>query len=107
VASKETKLGPVWKSVPVVLVSSRNPYKDCFVGGPAYRSAECEPCVDVNPRTVGTKAVNLIAVWQQDRWATAGAHGNAAGISFDVGKSWDVVPLPCNVHQRGPCCWLL
>src|SRR5574337_925589 len=71
---------------PLVLVSSSNPYAGCAIGGPGtnYTNAEVEPFVAINP----INSRNVIGVWQQDRWGDGGAHGLAAGYSFDGGKSW-------------------
>jgi hypothetical protein len=62
-----------------------------------YRNSEVEPSVAVNPKTVGTLAVNIIGAWQQDRWSDGGAHGLTAGVSKDGGKTWTDVPLPLDV----------
>lgn len=59
-------------------------------GGVLFADSEVEPYVDVNP----TSTDNLIAVWQQDRWSNGGARGNAAGVSYDGGESWTIVPFP-------------
>jgi hypothetical protein len=48
----------------------------------------------VNPTTVGTSRVNVVGVWQQDRWSNGGAHGLVAGFSFNGGKTWGQTTLP-------------
>jgi len=80
-----------------VLVSGVSPYASCLNAGEPgtnYVNAEVEPYVAVNPTTVGTANVNLIGVWQQDRWNNGGAHGLVAGFSFDGGTSWGETTLP-------------
>src|SRR5258708_15072178 len=80
-----------------VLVSGVSPYVSCSnAGEPGTNSvnAEVKPYVAVNPTTVGTANVNLIGVWQQDRWNNGGAHGLVAGFSFDGGASWGEAHLP-------------
>lgn len=83
---------------PVVPVSGPSPFASCAVGADAtagnHVNASVEPQVAVNPITIGTQAVNLIAVWQQDRWDDGGAHGIAAAASFDGGASWTETTLP-------------
>lgn len=61
-----------------------------FGEGVVFVDSEVEPFVDINP----TDPDNLIAVWQQDRWSNGGARGNAAGVSFDGGQSWQVGTFP-------------
>jgi hypothetical protein len=83
----------------VVQVSGTDPYAGCTVGAPGfnYRSAEVEPFVAVNP----TNHRNIIGVFQQDRWNNGGAHGLAAGVSFDGGSSWSTVALPFSTCAHG------
>jgi hypothetical protein len=64
-------------------------------------NAEVEPFVSVNPTTVGTRKVNVIGVWQQDRWSNGGAHGLVAGFSFDGGSSWGETTLPFSACAPG------
>ena len=52
--------------------------------GTLFENAEVEPMVAVNP----TQPVNLIGVWQQDRWSNGGARGLLTGYSFDGGRTW-------------------
>jgi hypothetical protein len=49
-----------------------------------YPNAEEEPWVDANP----TNPLNLIAVWQQDRWSDGGAHGLVTAVSHNGGGTW-------------------
>jgi hypothetical protein len=80
-------------------VSGPSPYASCSnAGAPSssinYLNAEVEPDVAVNPLSVGTSHVNVIGVWQQDRWNDGGAHGLVAGFSFDGGATWGETTLP-------------
>lgn len=58
--------------------------------GTLYRNAVVEPYVAVNP----TNGLNVVGVWQQDRWSNGGAQGLIAGASFDGGVTWTRQPLP-------------
>jgi BNR repeat-like domain len=81
----------------LVTVSSTDPYATCSNTGQSgtnYVDAEEEPYVAVNPTTVGTSHVNVIGVWQQDRWSNGGAHGLLAGFSTDGGATWGESQLP-------------
>jgi hypothetical protein len=82
-----------------VLVSGPSPYAGCTIGGPGinFVNAEVEPWVAVNPANQS----NLIGVWQQDRWSNGGAHGLAAGYSFDGGATWARVTLPFSACAGG------
>jgi hypothetical protein len=74
-------------------VSGNSPYAACAAADPndtLFPNAEVEPDVSSNPARPG----NLVAVWQQDRWAGGGAHGLMAGYSFDGGKTWANTTLP-------------
>src|SRR2546429_190068 len=72
----------------LTVVSGPSPYAGCSDAnqpGTNYPNAEVEPQVAVNPATVGTSHVNVVGVWQQDRWSNGGAHGLVAGFSSDGG----------------------
>lgn len=71
---------------PVVTVSGPSPFANCTAGGPGtnYTNAEVEPWIAVNPANPD----NIIAVWQQDRWADGGARGLLAASSHDGGRTW-------------------
>lgn len=75
-------------------VSRSSPYAACTAGSDetdtSYTNAEVEPAVASNPARRG----NLVAVWQQDRWANGGAHGLMAGYSFNGGRTWKRSTLP-------------
>src|SRR5262245_46458480 len=58
--------------------------------GHNYPNTQVEPHVVVNP----TRANNIVAFWQQDRWSNGSARGNVVGVSLDAGNSWQAVPLP-------------
>ena len=78
---------------PQARVSGPSPYAACSAVSPGdtlYPNAEVEPDATANPARPG----NLIAVWQQDRWANGGAHGLMAGYSFDGDRSWGRATLP-------------
>jgi hypothetical protein len=84
----------------LVTVSGPSPYASCLNAGQPgtnYVNAEVEPYVAVNPATVGTASVNIIGVWQQDRWNNGGAHGLVAGFSTDGGTTWGETTLPFSV----------
>ncbi len=99
----------------IVQVSGEDPFADCSIAGQPgtnYPETKVEPFVAVNPasvleptaraastarthrRPVAGSAVNLIGVWQQDRWSNGGARGLVAAYSFDGGASWGQTPLP-------------
>lgn len=88
-------------SVPVK-VSGPSPYATCTTGGvsgtPAthinYPNAEVEPYVAVNPTTFGTGHLNMVGVWQQDRWSDGGAHALMAAYTVDGGATWQETSLP-------------
>jgi hypothetical protein len=68
-----------------------------------YPNSEVEPYVAVNP----TNPLNLIAVWQQDRWDIGGgSRGNLAGVSFDGGASWQVVEVTHSSSCTGNPFWV-
>lgn len=94
---------PVRVDIPAVRLSGPSPFAGCAIGGPGllYLNAEVEPCVGVNPLTIGTGRANLIAVWQQDRWSNGGAHGLVAGYTFDNGRTWGSTPLPFSACAAG------
>ncbi len=81
----------------LVTVSTTDPYASCSIpGNPGtnFPDAEVEPYVAVNPATVGTSNVNIVGVWQQDRWNNGGAQGLVAGFSTDGGAHWGESQLP-------------
>jgi hypothetical protein len=58
--------------------------------GRLYRNAEVEPFVAINPRN----PLNLVGVWQQDRWSSGGAQGLGTSYSFDGGVTWQRTFVP-------------
>lgn len=58
--------------------------------GTLNTNAEVEPFAAVNPRF----PLNVIGVWQQDRWSNGGAQGLGTGFSFDGGITWRRVFVP-------------
>jgi hypothetical protein len=58
--------------------------------GTLYPNAEVEPFAAANPR----RLLNLVGVWQQDRWSNGGSHGLGTGYSFDGGVTWNRVYPP-------------
>jgi hypothetical protein len=88
--------GPVLAAT-LVTVSGQSPYAGCSDDsqpGTIYVNAEVEPSVSVHPTTVGTGSVNVVGVWQQDRWSNGGARGLVAGFSSDGGAHWGETALP-------------
>ena len=83
-------------SGPLVQVSGASPFTGCTAdavgtqSGTVYVGSEVEPWIDVNP----TNTMNLVGIWQQDRWSNGGARGLVAGVSMNGGSSWTSVPIP-------------
>jgi hypothetical protein len=89
-------VAPAWalSNVHQVTDATNDPYVTCTVGAgtgtAVYQRSEVEPYGSVNP----ANPANIVTVFQQDRWSNGGAHGLAAGVSFNGGTSWTVGPLP-------------
>jgi hypothetical protein len=72
---------------------SVDPFAGCtadfpeFQPGTLYPNSEVEPFVAVNP----SNERNIVAVWQQDRWSSAGSRGDVVATSFDGGVTWTTV----------------
>ena len=83
-------------SGPLVQDSAASPFAGRAADATATQSgtvvvgSEVEPWVDVNP----TNSMNLVGIWQQDRWSNGGARGLVAGASTNGGSSWTSVPIP-------------
>jgi len=83
---------------PLVPISGLSPFgalQDCgdfpvSINSINFLDSEVEPWVAVNPANLD----NIVAIWQQDRWSDGGARGNVAGVSFDGGAHWALVPIP-------------
>lgn len=58
--------------------------------GRNFTDIEVEPWVVANPRRRG----NVVAFWQQDRWSNGGARSNVVGVSFNRGRTWEIVVVP-------------
>jgi hypothetical protein len=58
--------------------------------GQNYPNAEVEPFASANPKN----GLNIVGVWQQDRWSDGGARGTGTGFSFNGGRTWNRVFLP-------------
>ncbi|HSO99136.1 MAG TPA: sialidase family protein, partial [Solirubrobacteraceae bacterium] len=74
-------------------ISGYSPFKSngCGVPGTPTFDSEAEPSIAVNPKD----PTNLVAVWQQDRFASdGGALSNIAGVSRDGGRTWRSVLIP-------------
>jgi hypothetical protein len=73
-----------------------SPFASCTADGVgsqpgiSYLHAEVEPWIAVNPMD----PLNVVALWQQDRWSNGGARGLVAGVSEDGGSTWSSVVLP-------------
>lgn len=97
----ELTVGPL---VQVSGLSPLPPFSDCgnFPGdvggvGVNFLNSEVEPWLDINP----TDPDNIVAFWQQDRWSNGGSRGNVAGVSFDGGLNWRIVPVPGQTDCTG------
>ena len=88
-------------SASLSLASQATPFTaDCNgapQSGKLYLQAEVEPYVALNP----TNTLNVLGVWQQDRWSNGGAQGLMAAASYDGGLSWNLRPLPTSACAGG------
>ncbi|MGM9488186.1 sialidase family protein [Ideonella sp. YS5] len=86
--------GPANADTGTFRASGPSPYlPDCngvVQTGTLYTNAEVEPFVAVNPRN----RLNLVGVWQQDRWSNGGAQGLGTAFSVDGGVHWHRVFQP-------------
>jgi hypothetical protein len=98
--------GPTVSPSPVVtlapteaVVSGQTPFGACprDGDGTVFVNAEVEPWVTVNP----TDPLNLVAVWQQDRWSNGAARGLMTGTSLDGGQTWERVAVPFTHCSEG------
>jgi hypothetical protein len=80
-------------------VSGSSPIAGCALDGVQrgrlFANAEVEPYVALNP----ADPVNLVAVWQQDRYANGGSQGIVTASSADGGLSWRM-----NARTRSSVC---
>jgi hypothetical protein len=58
--------------------------------GKLFPNAEVEPFVSINP----LDPLNMVGVWQQDRWNNGGAQGIGTSYTFDGGLTWQRVYPP-------------
>ena len=77
---------------PLVQVSGASPFSascDDAAGqtGTPFINSEVEPWIDVNP----ANPLNMVGVWQQDRWSNGGSRGLLAGVTVNGGTSWTIV----------------
>jgi hypothetical protein len=102
---------PIAPTTVTVSSTTASPFSDCTedlvdvqrsFGFVDYPNSEVEPYVAVNP----TNPDNLIAVWQQDRWAEGSSRGNLAGVSFDGGDTWTMVDMTGSNACTGNSFWL-
>ena len=82
-------LAATFMVAPLSLVSGPTPFHAGCDGSPLppganYLNAKVEPRVAVNPTT----PLNVVGVWQQDRWSDDGSHGLLVGVSHDGGRTW-------------------
>lgn len=81
---------------PIVQVSQASPFAGCTADGVGtqsgfnYLHSEVEPWIDVNP----ANPLNMVGIWQQDRWSNGGSRGLVASTSADGGQSWSTVVIP-------------
>jgi hypothetical protein len=73
-----------------IRVSAPSPFAACDIkllpGEANYLNAEVEPRLAVNPRNPS----NLVGVWQQDRFTSAGgSRGLVTGVSHNGGQTWE------------------
>lgn len=71
------------------LASSASPFAGCPIGAASassvnYPDTEPEPFVAVNP----TDPLNVVGVYQQDRWSDGAAKAQGTATSTDGGASW-------------------
>ena len=67
-------------------ISAGDPFAACppIGAGISYPDAEVEPWVEVNP----ANPLNVVAIYQQDRYSNGGSKGNVSSASFDGGLTW-------------------
>jgi hypothetical protein len=74
-----------------LIISPNNLFATCPSDGSVnFSQSEVEPFVAVNPADHD----NIIAVYQQDRYADGGAKGTVASVTFDGGLTWAQVAVP-------------
>jgi len=80
-------------------ITAGDPYAACppIGAGTNYPDAEVEPFVGVNP----TDPLNIVAVYQQDRYSNGGSKGITSSASFDGGLTWHQVAVPADTVCTG------
>lgn len=71
-------------------ISGRSPLSADCGGGQPLIDSEVEPSAAVNP----TNPLNIVVVWQQDRYRSSASRGHVLGVTFDGGKVWQQVVVP-------------
>src|SRR5215467_5187225 len=103
---------------PIVVASGPSPFAGCVaddataqeavLGSTLYPNAEPETRSDINP----TNPLNLVGMYQQDRWDDGGARGLVASWTKDGGATWTPVVIPgvskCSggIYDRASDPWL-
>jgi hypothetical protein len=83
--------------------NGNSPFAGCDISGflipgeTNYVNSELEPWVAVNP----TNPMNIIGVYQQDRYTFGGARGLAAAVSHDGGVTWSSTYPPLTTCSGG------
>jgi hypothetical protein len=102
VGATTAQAGPFFADGPVD-ASATNPLEDCDPGPPGpgpgvnFPDSEVEPWVDVNP----TNPLNIVGIYQQDRWSNGAAKSNVVTWSDDGGESWTQVAAPVGTACTG------
>jgi hypothetical protein len=103
-------------AAPPVVASGSSPFLLCTADNAAvqqqfstlYPNAEPEMRSDINP----TNPLNLVGMYQQDRWNNGGARGLVASWTKDGGATWHPVVVPgiskCSggIYDRASDPWL-
>jgi hypothetical protein len=81
---------------PTVQVSGATPFVGCTLDEPDQQPGQYFPASEVEPRLAVNpqNPLNLVGVFQQDRWSNSGARGLMAAASFDGGATWRATALP-------------
>jgi hypothetical protein len=64
--------------------------QESSLGSTLYPASEPEPSVDINP----TDSLNIVGVYQEDRWSDGGGRGIASSWSTDGGLTWNQTTVP-------------
>lgn len=84
---------------PLVRITGPSPIASCSIipsipNEVSFTGDEVEPFLAVDPKSVHTSHVNLIAAWQQDRLSQDYALGLGAASSTNGGRTWSRTLLP-------------